>query len=159
EPRFPYDAEEARRHLAAADPKLGALIERVGPFTMRLKETEGAFLALAESIVYQQLHGKAAATILGRVRALFGGGAFTPSDVIGAKDEDLRACGLSRSKLAALRDLAEKSESGAVPPLPTLEKMTDDAIVEHLTRVRGIGRWTVEMLLIFRMGRPDVLPV
>ena len=158
-PELPYDRARAVAHLSAADPGLGALIARVGPFTMRLKQTEGAFLALAESIVYQQLHGKAAATILGRIRALYGGGAFTPRDILRTADESLRSCGLSRAKLAALRDLAEKSEGGVVPPLSALETMSDDAIVETLTTVRGIGRWTVEMLLIFRMGRPDVLPV
>jgi 3-methyladenine DNA glycosylase/8-oxoguanine DNA glycosylase len=129
------------------------------PFSLKLKRTEGAFLALAEAIVYQQLHGKAAATILGRVRELLGDPAFTPRHVLGAKEAALRACGLSGAKYAALRDLAEKSENGVVPPLPALEKMSDDEIVERLTQVRGIGRWTVEMLLIFRLGRPDVFPV
>ena len=156
---LPYDAEEAVRHLSAADDKLVDLIARAGPFTLQLKETEGAFLALAESIVYQQLHGKAAATILGRVKALFARPAFTPRDILGASEADLRTAGLSRSKLAALRDLAAKAEDGTVPTLPALAKMTDDEIVERLTVVRGIGRWTVEMLLMFRLGRPDVLPV
>lgn len=157
---LPYDPDAARRHLTAADPKLGALIEKVGPFALRLKQTDGAFAALAESIVYQQLNGKAAATILGRVKALFPSRVFfTPRDLIAAKDEELRGAGLSRSKLAALRDLAAKAEDGTVPTLPALAKMTDDEIVERLTVVRGIGRWTVEMLLIFRLGRPDVLPV
>jgi methylated-DNA-[protein]-cysteine S-methyltransferase len=156
---LPYDAEEAVRYLCARDEKLAALIARAGPFTLRLKETEGAFLALAESIVYQQLHGKAAATILGRVKALFARPAFTPKDILGAAEPDLRAAGLSRGKLAALRDLAAKAEDGTVPTLPALAKMTDDEIVERLTVVRGIGRWTVEMLLMFRLGRPDVLPV
>jgi methylated-DNA-[protein]-cysteine S-methyltransferase len=158
EPHLPYDPDVALKHLAGADPRLGELIERV-PFTLRLKQTEGAFLALAESIVYQQLHGTAAKAILGRVRALLGGGPFTPRDVLGASDAALRACGLSRSKLASLRDLAEKAESGVIPPLPALHKMSDEEIVDQLTTVRGIGRWTVEMLLIFRLGRPDVLPV
>ena len=155
----PYDAREAVRHLSAQDAKLGALIERAGPFQLRLKQTEGAFLALAESIVYQQLNGKAAATILGRVKALFPRGSFTPKDVLSAKDSDLRGAGLSQSKLLALRDLAEKAELGIVPTMPALAKMSDDEIIQHLTQVRGIGPWTVEMLLIFRLGRPDVLPV
>jgi methylated-DNA-[protein]-cysteine S-methyltransferase len=157
-PLLPYDPSEAVRRLSAADPKLGALMQEV-PFSLKLKRTEGAFLALAEAIVYQQLHGKAAATILGRVRELFGDHAFTPRHVLTAKDAALRACGLSGAKMAALRDLAEKCENGIVPPLPALEKLTDDEIVERLTQVRGIGRWTVEMLLMFRMGRPDVFPV
>lgn len=157
--RLPYDGEEAVRHLCANDDKLAELIGRVGPFTLQLKETDGAFLALAESIVYQQLHGKAAATILGRVKALFARPAFTPRDILGASEADLRTAGLSRSKLAALRDLAAKAEDGTVPTLPALARMTDDEIVDRLTVVRGIGRWTVEMLLMFRLGRPDVLPV
>ncbi len=156
---LPYDPAEAIAHLSAQDDKLADLIRRAGPFTLTLKETEGAFLALAESIVYQQLHGKAAATILGRVKALFARPAFTPRDILGASESDLRMAGLSRSKLAALKDLAAKAEDGTVPTLPALAKMTDDEIVERLTVVRGIGRWTVEMLLMFRLGRPDVLPV
>lgn len=156
---LPYDPVEAVRHLCAADERLATLIAKAGPCTLTLKQTDGAFLALAESIVYQQLHGKAAATILGRVKALFPRPAFTPADILGAAEQDLRAAGLSRSKLAALRDLAAKAEDGTVPTLPALHAMTDDAIVDRLTVVRGIGRWTVEMLLMFRLGRPDVLPV
>jgi methylated-DNA-[protein]-cysteine S-methyltransferase len=156
---LPYDPEEAVRHLCERDDKLAELIARAGPFTLQLKETDGAFLALAESIVYQQLHGKAAATILGRIKALFARPAFTPKDILAAGDAELRAAGLSRNKLAALRDLAAKAEDGTVPTLPALARMTDDEIVDRLTVVRGIGRWTVEMLLMFRLGRPDVLPV
>jgi methylated-DNA-[protein]-cysteine S-methyltransferase len=157
---LPYDADEATRHLATRDAKLAALMEKAGPFRLRLKQTDGAFAALAESIVYQQLNGKAAATILGRVKALFPSRVFfTPKDILSARDADLRGAGLSRSKLLALRDLATKAEQGIVPTLPALGAMTDDAIVDHLTQVRGIGRWTVEMLLMFRLGRPDVLPV
>ena len=162
---LPYDGAEATRQLAASDAKLGALIERVGPFALRLKQTEGAFAALAEAIVYQQLNGRAAATILARVKALFppragaGPRALTPRDIHGASDAALRGAGLSQSKLLALRDLAKKAEDGVVPTLPALAKMSDEEIIEHLTQVRGIGRWTVEMLLIFRLGRPDVFPV
>lgn len=157
---LPYDGAEAVRYLAARDEKLAALMQEAGPFTLTLKQTEGAFLALAESIVYQQLHGKAAATILGRVKALFPNGpAFTPKDILGAAETDLRGAGLSRGKMLALKDLAAKAEDGTVPTLPALARMTDDEIKERLTVVRGIGPWTVEMMLMFRLGRPDVLPV
>jgi DNA-3-methyladenine glycosylase II len=118
------------------------------------------FQALAESIVYQQLTGKAAATIFGRVHDLYGGRRrFTPDAVLATEDERLRAAGLSRAKTAALKDLAAKTNEGVVPSARVLAKLSDEAIVERLTSIRGIGRWTVEMLLIFRLGRPDVLPV
>ena len=155
-----YDAASARRHLAASDPVLGAHIDRIGDFTLTLKASEGTFAALAESIVYQQLNGKAAATIFGRVRALVPKGrAFDARAVLALDDRSLRAAGLSGSKLASIRDLAARTAAGTIPTLAQLEHMDDDAIVDALTEVRGIGRWTVEMLLIFRLGRPDVLPV
>lgn len=157
--RLPYDAGAARRHLASADPVLGAHLERIGDFTLALRETESTFAALAQSIVYQQLNGKAAATIFGRVKALFPRGRLDAKTLLTLDDDSLRAAGLSRGKLAAIRDLAERTAAGSIPTLAQLQKMEDDAIVEKLTEVRGIGRWTVEMLLIFRLGRPDVLPV
>lgn len=157
-PALPYDPKRATTHLSENDRVLARFIaER--PFTLRLEESEGTFAALAESIVYQQLSGKAAATIFGRVRALFPRGRLDPARLLAMPDDELRGAGLSRGKLASLRDLAERAKDGRVPPLSVLQKMDDDAIVERLTEVRGIGRWTVEMLLIFRLGRPDVLPV
>lgn len=156
---LPYDGEAARRHLGAVDRVLGAHVERVGAFALRLKRSEGTFAALAESIVYQQLNGGAAATIFGRLRALFPRGRLDPRALLAMSDGALRAVGLSRAKAAALRDLAARTEGGQVPTLARLRRMDDEAIVERLTEVRGIGRWTVEMLLIFRLGRPDVLPV
>jgi 3-methyladenine DNA glycosylase/8-oxoguanine DNA glycosylase len=156
---LPFEVDAARAHLAAADRKLARLMDRVGPFRLQLKETRSTFGALAEAIVYQQLTGKAAATIFGRVTALYPAGRFGAARVLATPDARLRACGLSGAKLAALKDLAAKAESRVVPPLRRLHAMDDAAIVEHLTAVRGIGRWTVEMLLIFRLGRPDVLPV
>ncbi len=118
------------------------------------------FDALAESIAYQQLSGKAAATIWGRVRALYGKRKWLdPKAVLATPDEKLRACGLSRSKTAALKDLAAKTVEGVVPTAPALAKMSDEEIIERLTSVRGIGRWTVEMLLLFDLARPDVWPV
>jgi DNA-3-methyladenine glycosylase II len=118
------------------------------------------FDALAESIAYQQLSGKAAATIWGRVRALYPKRKYLdPKLVLATPDDKLRAAGLSGSKTAALKDLAAKTIGGTVPSGRALEKMTDEEIIERLTEVRGIGRWTVEMLLLFDLGRPDVWPV
>jgi DNA-3-methyladenine glycosylase II len=116
------------------------------------------FESLAESIVYQQLTGKAAATIFSRVKALYGG-SLSAEKIIATPDEHLRAAGLSGSKTAALKDLAQKQKAGLVPSERELSRMTDEEIVEHLIVIRGIGKWTVEMLLIFRLGRPDVLPI
>jgi 3-methyladenine DNA glycosylase/8-oxoguanine DNA glycosylase len=154
-----FDAGTARAHLVAADKKLARLMERVGPFRLQLRDTHNTFGALAEAIVYQQLTGKAAATIYGRVKALYPRRRFGPEGVLATSDAQLRACGLSGNKLLALKDLAAKTQSGVVPTLRRLRMMSDDEIVERLTAVRGIGRWTVEMLLIFRLARPDVLPV
>ena len=155
-----FDAEEAVQLLGARDPKLQALMERVGPFRMRLDVAASPFEALCESIIYQQITGKAAASIAGRFRDRVGEGRFpSPERIIAAEDTLLREVGLSRGKCAALRDLAAKSLDGTVPVMRRLRSMEDDAIVEQLTQVRGIGRWTAEMFLIFRLGRPDVLPV
>ncbi len=154
-----YDAERACRELAAADPKLGALMRRAGPFALRLKSQHSPFEALLESIIYQQLHGKAAAAILKRLLTAFGELHPAPEHLLQAPDDLLRSVGLSGSKTKALRDLAAKTLDGTVPTLAQIRRMPDDEIVERLTEVRGIGTWTVEMLLIFRLGRPDVLPV
>jgi methylated-DNA-[protein]-cysteine S-methyltransferase len=154
-----YDGAAAIRHLTAADPVLGRHIGRLGPFDLRPKATRDTFAALAEAIVHQQLNGKAAATILGRVTSLFPHGRLEPKRLLATGDDALRGAGLSRGKLASLRDLAERARSGTLPTLAMLAAMDDEAVVEALTAVRGIGRWTVEMLLLFRLGRPDVLPV
>ena len=158
---FGFDPKLALRHLRSADPVLARVIDRVGAFELELKATRSVFGALAEAIVYQQLSGKAAETIFGRVCALFPDARRgpTPAHILAATDARLRSAGLSRAKTLALRDLAEKAEAGVVPTLAKIRRMHDDAIVECLTEVRGIGRWTAEMLLIFRLGRPDVLPV
>ncbi|HYY98079.1 MAG TPA: DNA-3-methyladenine glycosylase [Pyrinomonadaceae bacterium] len=156
---FCYDPEAAVRRLRSADATLARLMERAGPFTLQIRGLHDPFEALARNIVFQQLHGKAAAAIHARVVALFGGGKLRPEDLLAASEEDLRGAGLSAAKLAALRDLAAKTLDGTVPTLARMRRMTDEEIVERLTRVRGIGRWTVEMLLMFRLGRPDVLPV
>jgi DNA-3-methyladenine glycosylase II len=156
-PELPFDAVEAVEHLRARDAKLGALIERAGAFTLRLDRAQSPFESLLESILYQQLHGKAAATIHRRVREHFGGDP-APQLLLDAPDEVLRAAGVSGNKCKALKDLAARALDGTVPTHAAIGKMTDEEIVKRLTAVRGIGPWTVEMLLIFRMGRPDVLP-
>ena len=156
-----YDADAAVEHLRGADPRLARLIEAVGPLALRVKRTPSVFEALAEAIVYQQLTGKAAATIYARVRALFPRGheELTPRQILRASPEKLRGAGLSNAKTLSLRDLARRAAAGEIPTLADAHAMEDDAIVERLTAVRGIGRWTVEMFLIFRLGRPDVFPV
>lgn len=155
-----FDPDVACRHLAEADPLLGDLMARAGEFTMRPKPTQSLFTALVRSIVYQQLTGKAAATILGRVIRVFAPRRFpTPRDLLHIDPERLREAGLSAAKTAALRDLAARTIDGTVPSLARIRRMEDEEIIERLTAVRGIGRWTVEMLLIFRLGRPDVLPL
>lgn len=156
---FGYDPEEAIEHLSSVDSTLARLIERVGPFKMEIRRMHNPFEALARNIIYQQLHGNAAAAIHARVLALFGKGKLRPQDIIEASEESLRGAGLSGAKLVSLKDLAAKTLDGTVPTLARLRRTGDEEIIEHLTQVRGIGRWTVEMLLIFRLGRPDVLPV
>jgi len=154
----PFDPVEAVEHLKASDAKLGALIECAGPFTLRLDPAPSPFESLLESILYQQLHGKAAATIHRRVREYFGGDP-TPQLLLDTHEDPLRACGVSFNKIKAFKDLAAKTLDGTVPTHAAIKKLSDAEIIERLTAVRGIGPWTVEMLLIFRMGRPDVLPV
>lgn len=154
-----YDAGAAVRHLGKADPVLSKLMKRAGPFALQTRHLHNPFEALARNIVFQQLHGSAAEAIHGRLIGLFGGGRLRPNDVLEASEESLRGVGLSGAKTAALKDLAAKTLDGTVPTLARLKRMDDEEIVERLTQVRGIGRWTVEMLLMFRLGRPDVLPV
>jgi DNA-3-methyladenine glycosylase II len=156
--KLPFDPDEALAHLRANDKKLAALIDRVGLFALRINQSISPFESLLESILYQQLHGKAAATIHRRVREFFGGDP-APQVLLDTPDEPLRAAGVSRNKIRAMRDLAARTIDGTVPSHAAILKMSDTDIVERLTEVRGIGSWTVEMLLIFRLGRPDVLPV
>ena len=156
--KLPFNPKAAIEHLKSADPKLGELIDRAGPFTLRIDPSVTPFEALLESILYQQLHGKAAATIHRRVREYFGGDP-SPKLLLETPDEILRGAGVSRNKILALKDLAVRTIDGTVPSHSVIAKMPDADIVERLTEVRGIGPWTVEMLLIFRLGRPDVLPV
>ena len=139
---------------------MAALIARSKRYGLKAGGLVRPFDALAESIAYQQLSGKAAATIWGRVRALYGKRKYLdPKQVLKTPDRKLRAAGLSGSKVAALKDLAAKTIDGTVPSARVLAKMSDEEIIERLVTVRGIGRWTVEMLLLFDLGRPDVWPV
>ncbi len=154
-----YDAEQACRALAAADPKLGLLIAAAGPFTLKLKSQHSPFEALLESILYQQLHASAASAILRRLLRLFGDIHPTPELLLAQPDEALRGVGLSRNKMLALQDLARKTIDGTVPTLTQIRRLRDEEIIARLTAVRGIGVWTVQMILVFRLGRPDVLPV
>jgi DNA-3-methyladenine glycosylase II len=157
-----YDPVTAVTELAARDRKLARLIAAAGPCTLKLASTQSPLEALLESIIYQQLHGKAAAAIHARLLNSFPdllGQHPSAQHLLDCPNEQLRAAGLSHNKVLAVRDLAAKTLDGTVPTLARIRRMTDEAIIEHLTQVRGIGRWTVEMFLIFRLGRPDVLPV
>jgi DNA-3-methyladenine glycosylase II len=145
------------RHLKRVDPVLARVIESVGPCRIRTSDDPSHFHALTRSIVFQQLSGKAAATILSRVVALFPDGVPTPEAVAATSDEALRAAGLSRQKIGYLRDLSSKVAGGALP-LDEVESMSDDDLIDHLVQVKGIGRWTAQMFLMFRLGRRDVLP-
>ena len=148
---------EAVEHLSTSDSKLAALIAQVGPCTIEIPHHFSIFYSLARSIIYQQLAGAAAAAIMGRVEALFPKGRMTPRNLLEMEDASLRGAGLSQNKLAALRDLAAKCLDGTVPTKRALAGMSDEAIIERISQVRGIGRWTVEMMLLFRLGRPNVL--
>ena len=148
------------RHLKKVDPVLAGVIRAAGPYRHTPEPDCAPFQILAQAIAHQQLNGTAANTILGRLVASCGQGAFpTPQQVLAAPVEQLRAAGFSRAKVTALKDLAAKALAALVPDRATLEQLDDAAIIERLTQVRGVGRWTVEMLLMFHLGRPDVLPV
>lgn len=154
-----FDAKKAIRHLTKQDPKLGRLIKSLGAFEMKRPVRQSAFHRLIRSIIFQQLHGKAAATIHGRVRDLFGGVDPAPQQLLKISEKKLASAGLSRQKIAALKDLAKAAANGQVPDEKAIKKMSDEEIIEHLIPIRGVGRWTVEMLLMFGLGRVDVLAV
>ncbi len=147
----------ALAHLRDADPVLGAWIDRAGPCALRARRDGEHFDHIARAIVYQQLSGKAAATIHARLLALFGGRHPTPRQLMRADATRLRAAGLSGRKVEYLKDLARRAASRSLP-FETLHKLPDDEVVAALTSVRGIGEWTAQMFLMFRLGRPDVLP-
>jgi DNA-3-methyladenine glycosylase II len=144
-------------HLKRADPVVARVIAHVGPCRFRPRTKGTHFDALLRSIVYQQLSGKAASTILKRVLALYGDRYPRPAQLLATPDDALRGAGLSRQKLSYLRDLATKVDSGEVP-LARVGRLADEAVITHLTHINGIGRWTAQMFLMFRLGRPDVLP-
>src|SRR5216684_3315797 len=151
--------DEATQHLSRADKVLGRLIKKIGPCKLKPKNHRSPFQTLVQSVTYQQLNGTAAATILGRVKALYPRRRFpAPEDLLATPDTRLRAAGLSRNKTLAIKDIAAKTLEGIVPTSRAIRKMSDAEIIECLTALRGVGPWTVEMLLIFTLGRPDVLP-
>jgi DNA-3-methyladenine glycosylase II len=155
-----FDVSAAQAALAKADKPLAKWMQRIGPIETRWREPFEPVDALARAILYQQLSGKAAATIVARVEArLPRGPHFHPEDLRDIAVEDLRACGVSGNKAIALKDLAAKALDGVVPHVQELRWLDNESLIERLTAVRGIGRWTVEMMLMSRLGRPDVLPV
>lgn len=162
-PRFRrgFDLDAAAAHLRRRDRKLGRWIERIGPLDVaaRWRKPFDPTDALARAILYQQLSGKAAATIVGRVEAAIGARVLHADTLARIDDAGLRACGVSGNKTLALRDLAARDARGEIPGLREMATLEDAAIIERLTAIRGIGRWTVEMMLMFQLGRPDVLPV
>lgn len=157
-----YDPRVAADYLAGTSKAFRTLVARAGPPKLVRLPAPSLFYALARSICSQQLSGKAAATIFGRVEERLGGtpeAAFTPASLALVPDDALRLAGLSGAKVLALRDLGARCASGELPTLRGAARMSDADLVATLTRVRGIGKWSVEMLLIFRLGRPDVWPV
>lgn len=156
-----FDVDVAFAHLARSDRRLGAWMKRLAPIPAepRWRKTFDPTDALARAILYQQLSGKAAATIVGRVESAIGSDRLHADTLSRIDDAALRACGVSGNKAAALRDLARRELLGEIPDLRRMSVMHHDAIVEALVPIRGIGRWTVEMMLMFRLGRPDVLPI
>lgn len=152
--------DAARRHLLRADPILAAHVRRVGPCLLPPPRPFDTFEALVAAVTHQQLNGKAAATILQRVKDRLGDGRrVDPARVAAARAPALAACGLSRAKALAVKDLAQRHRSGRLPTTAALRRMADDEIREVLVQVRGVGPWTVDMLLMFQLGRLDVLPV
>lgn len=156
-----FDTDAAFAHLCRRDRKLAAWMRRLGPIEAdpRWRKPFDPVDALARAILYQQLSGKAAATIVGRVEAAIGSDRLHGDTLARRDDADLRGCGVSGNKLLALRDLARREEAGEIPGLRQMATMSEDAIIEALVPTRGIGRWTVEMMLMFRLGRPDLLPI
>lgn len=149
----------ALKHLRRVDPQLARVIKQVGPCPLAPRRGVEPWQALVRAVAYQQLNGIAAETIFQRFLALFPGSKFpAPAQIIAAADELLRRAGLSRAKTAAIKDIAAKTIAGVVPPRRSIARLSDAEIVERLTTIRGVGPWTVEMLLMFTLGRPDVLP-
>jgi DNA-3-methyladenine glycosylase II len=157
---LPFDHVAAHEFLSRTDKRLARVIEKVGEFGFKLDVCESVYESLLEAIAYQSISGKAAATIFGRIKALGANGICpTPEEILKTPSRALRKAGLSKAKALAMKDLAQKTVEGVVPTLEAAGKLTDEELVERLISVRGIGAWTVEMFLIFRLGRPDVLPI
>ena len=154
--RLPYDAGVARKHLGKRDPVMGGLVRACGPLELEARGTP--YQSLLRAILYQQLAGPAASTIERRLLALYGGRVPEPEQVLATSPEAMRAAGVSRQKASYLHSLAEHAQNGALE-YRSLARLQDDAVIARVTEVRGIGRWTAEMLLMFCLGRPDVLPV
>lgn len=149
----------AENHLKKSDPKLGRVIGKFGPCTMVPSFKMPVHQSLIQSVIYQQLNGRAAKTILGRFVDLFPGKGFPkPEAILSESPSRIRSAGISRAKLAAILDIAEKAALKEIPSKQRIVKLTDEEIIENLTSLRGVGVWTVQMLLIFRLGRLDVLP-
>jgi DNA-3-methyladenine glycosylase II len=157
---LPFDHAEAHAHLSRADKRLGRLIARVGRFDFKLDECDSVYESLLEAITHQSIAGKAAQVIFSRIVALGSNGRCpTPEELLRVRTPRLRKAGLSFAKVAAVKDLARKTIEGVVPTIEEAQKLSDQELVDRLISVRGIGPWTVEMFLIFRLGRPDVLPI
>jgi 3-methyladenine DNA glycosylase/8-oxoguanine DNA glycosylase len=157
---LPFDLAEATKYLAERDESLKRLIEETVPFQIDIADAQSPYEVLLESITYQSISGKAAATIFGRIKALGSNGRPpSPEQMLKLRKPALRKAGLSGAKVLAMKDLAQKTINGVVPTYEQALAMSDDELVERLVSVRGIGAWTVEMFLIFRLGRPDVLPI
>ena len=159
-PTLPFDLRIAKAALAAKDERLARLIEETVEFQIEMESTDSPYEALMESIAYQSISGKAAATIFARIKALgTNDRPPMPREMLKLRPQKLRKAGLSGAKVLAMKDLAQKTIDGVVPTMEQAQKMSDEELVERLVSVRGIGAWTVEMFLIFRLGRPDVLPI
>lgn len=149
---------EAITHLKAVDKVMAGIIRSVGPCTLKPRRQISPFEALVQSVMFQQLNGNAAQTILGRFKKLHNGRMPAPEELLKTSEEQLRAAGLSRAKVLAIRDIASKAVAGLVPDRAKARQLSDPQLVEILTEIRGVGPWTVEMMLIFTLGRTDVLP-
>jgi 3-methyladenine DNA glycosylase/8-oxoguanine DNA glycosylase len=157
---LPFDHVKAHEFLRGIDKRLARVIEKTGVFQFKLDECDSVYESLLEAIAYQSISGKAAATIFARIKALGSNGLCpTPAEILTTPNQKLREAGLSNAKAAAMKDLAQKTIEGIVPTLEEAGKLSDAELVDRLISVRGIGAWTVEMFLIFRLGRPDVLPI
>jgi DNA-3-methyladenine glycosylase II len=148
----------AAAHIAKADPRLGAFIAAFGPLRRQPPEFAEPYHALLSAVAHQQLHARAALAIFGRLKQTCGDTLPDPHVLLALPDEALRACGFSASKAAAIRDVAAKAADGTIPSRARALRLSDEALIDRLTTIRGVGRWTVEMLLIFTLRRPDVLP-